>query len=53
MDYATREYGFKPRQAGYINKCDLCTEIRFFLVQEGYNRSQELGPVEFYSHRYR
>jgi hypothetical protein len=53
LDYAIREYGFKPRQAGYINKCDLCTEIRFILVQEGYNRLQELGPVEFYSHRYR
>jgi len=45
-DYAGREYGFKP---GYINKCDLCTEIRFFLVRKGYGRSQELGPEEFYS----
>jgi hypothetical protein len=49
LDYAAREYGFKPLQAGYINKCDLCTEIRFFLVQEGYDRSKELCPEEFYS----
>jgi len=51
LDFAAREYGFKPRQAGYINKCDLCTEIRFFLAQEGYARSQELCPGEFYHHR--
>ena len=49
LDYAAREYSFKPLQAGYINKCDLCTEIRFFLVREGYDRSRELSPVEFYS----
>jgi len=51
LDFAAREYGFKPRQAGYINKCDLCTEIRFFQAQECYDRSQELGPVEYYSQR--
>jgi len=53
LDFTLREYGFKPSQAGYINKCDLCTEIRFFLFQEGYDRSQELGPGEFYYHRYK
>jgi hypothetical protein len=49
LDFAAREYGFKPRQIGYINKCDLCTEIRFFLVQIGYDSSEELCPGEFYS----
>jgi hypothetical protein len=29
----------------------LCTEIRFFLVKEGYDRSKELGPEEFYLRR--
>jgi hypothetical protein len=51
LDFAAREYGFQPQQAGYINKCDLCTEIRFFLVEAGYDRSKELGPEEFYSSR--
>jgi hypothetical protein len=51
FDFAVREYGFRPQQAGYINKCDLCTEIRFSLVKEGYDRSKEFGPEEFYSRR--
>jgi hypothetical protein len=51
LDFAAREYAFKPRQIGYINKCDLCTEIRFFLVQQGYDSSEELCPGEFYSGR--
>jgi hypothetical protein len=51
FDYAVREYEFRPQQAGYINTCDLCTEIRFYLVKEGYDRSKELMPEEFYSRR--
>jgi hypothetical protein len=49
--FAAREYGFRPQRAGYINKCDLCTEIRFSLVEAGYDRSKELAPVGFYSRR--
>lgn len=52
FDFAVREYGFRPQQAGYINKCDLCTEIRFFFVKAGYDWSKELGPGEFYSRRH-
>ena len=48
LDFAGREYDFAPRQTGYINKCDLCSEIRFFLVQKGYDRSQEAMPSGFY-----
>jgi len=48
LDFAAREYGFKPRQPGYIHKCDLCTEVRFFLMKKGYDRSQELAPRGFY-----
>jgi hypothetical protein len=49
LDFAKREYNFASRQHGYINKCDLCTEIRSFLVQKGYDRSQELAPSRFYA----
>lgn len=49
LDFAAREYGFEPRPAGWVNKCDLCAEIRVFLVLNGYSRSQELAPAEFYS----
>jgi hypothetical protein len=48
LNFAGREYDFAPQQTGYINKCDLCTEIRFFLVKKGYDRSQELAPRGFY-----
>ena len=39
---------YTPQRDGYINKCDLCTEVRSFLVQNGYNGSEELQPDEFY-----
>jgi hypothetical protein len=48
MEFGAREYGFEPRRAGYINKCDLCTEIRLFLSRGGFDRSRELSPPEFY-----
>ncbi len=41
--------GFRPQRNLYINKCDLCTEVRTFLVQNDYHDSNELGPVEFYT----
>jgi hypothetical protein len=41
--------GFCPQKDLYINKCDLCTEVRSFLVQNDYNGSEELNPTEFYS----
>jgi organic radical activating enzyme len=45
---AQKIYGFTPLQNGYINKCDLCTEIRTFLVHQNFNQSFELNPKEFY-----
>jgi hypothetical protein len=40
--------GFRPQKNLYINKCDLCTEVRTFLVQNDYQGSEELNPAEFY-----
>jgi hypothetical protein len=41
--------GYFPQKDLYINRCDLCTEARAFLVQNEYSGSDELSPVEFYS----
>ena len=50
VDYA-RSRGFKPLKAGYVNKCDLCTEIRVFLFENSDAGQDELKPEGFYRHR--
>jgi hypothetical protein len=47
-EMAVAEFGFTPSREGYINKCDLCTEIRFFLFRKNKVDFQELRPKEFY-----
>jgi hypothetical protein len=37
-----------PQKDLYINKCDLCTEVRTYMVQNDYSCSKELKPKEFY-----
>ena len=49
FEFARENYGFYPQRTHYINKCDLCTEVRSFLVQNDYSGSEELNPAEFYS----
>ena len=46
---AAADFGFRPLRDGYVGKCDLCTDIRRFLVSKGYDRSSELSPEGFYS----
>jgi hypothetical protein len=48
FEFATEHFGFSPRRTRYINKCDLCTEIRTHLVNNGYRSSNALQPKEFY-----
>jgi hypothetical protein len=45
---ARDKFGFSPQRSDYINKCDLCTEIRKHLIKNDYDRSNELKPKEFY-----
>jgi hypothetical protein len=45
---AAEAFGYIPQKDLYINKCDLCTDVRTFLVQNDYSGSKELKPKEFY-----
>jgi len=40
------DFGYHESRHGYISKCDLCLDIRKFLVAE--NELEELAPREFY-----
>ncbi len=46
--YAAEQYGFQPSRPGYSSKCELCYDIRRFLVQEKGIHSKELQPQEHY-----
>jgi hypothetical protein len=48
FEYACKNYNFKPREK-YISKCDICCDIRSFLVKDCEIRTKELQPIEFYS----
>ncbi len=50
-EFAQNAFGFSPARSGYINKCDLCTEIRTFLVATNIEGFSELSPNAFYLHR--
>jgi hypothetical protein len=48
---ANEKSDYAPAQNRYINKCDLCTEIRTFFVHNNFGGPSELNPKEFYSNR--
>ena len=48
LEFSRKNYDFSPQRTDYINKCDLCTEIRMHLVKNNYDKSAELSPTEFY-----
>lgn len=49
VSMATEMFGFSPQRNTYINKCDLCTEIRTSLIMQDNGVFAELSPKEFYS----
>jgi hypothetical protein len=42
------DLGYRELPDGYVSKCDLCVDIRGFLVTQG--DFEELAPREFYEH---
>lgn len=48
-DYATALEEYTPRPGGYVNKCELCQDIRRHLSERGWFESTELSPAEFYA----
>ena len=48
LDYAREKYHFKESKTAYANKCELCAEIRFFLVKQKGIKSRELQPEKHY-----
>ena len=50
FNMAQAEFDYTPSKNRYINKCDLCTEIRTIFVKNNFGGSAELNPQEFYEH---
>jgi hypothetical protein len=46
-EWVSSRFNYQPCRSGYLNKCDLCTEIRSFLFNRKYS-SVELQPPGFY-----
>jgi uncharacterized Fe-S cluster-containing radical SAM superfamily protein len=46
--WAHRTYNYEPRKKTFLNHCDVCTDIRSFLLQKNSDRFPELAPKGFY-----
>ncbi|MDJ0624304.1 MAG: radical SAM protein [Desulfocapsaceae bacterium] len=46
---ASNEFGFSPQKKDYLNHCELCTEIRCFLINDSKLQFRELNPGGFYA----
>lgn len=46
---AEKEHGYVPQQSAFINHCDLCTDIRLFLIQKEGLSFNELNPSGHYA----
>jgi hypothetical protein len=47
-DLARQDHGFAPRRDAYLNHCDLCNDIRGFLLPHKTGLFRELAPEGFY-----
>ena len=45
---AQKLFNYSPIRSSYVNKCEMCTEIRGFFLKNRYGGSGELGPKGFY-----
>jgi hypothetical protein len=48
FEMAAEEYGYVPKREDYLNHCDLCTDIRGFLLHTSGAQFAELAPGDFY-----
>ena len=48
---AQENFDYVPAKDSYINKCDLCTEIRTLFVKYDFGSSTELSPRQFYERK--
>jgi hypothetical protein len=46
---AVKEHGYVPQQSGFINRCDLCSDIRLFLIRKAGASFRELNPSGHYA----
>jgi hypothetical protein len=43
--------GFKEKESGYASKCDLCEDMRRYLLDQGLSqKTKDIGPAEYYTH---
>jgi hypothetical protein len=48
-NHAANEHGYVPQRSAFINHCDLCTDIRLFLIQKEDVSFNELNPAGHYA----